>query len=46
MGGVILQIKLKDDYEIGMYFEGKKKGMSESDIELSINILRIIQDLK
>ena len=38
-------IKLKDDYEIGMYFEGKKRNMKESDIELSILILREIQKL-
>ena len=38
-------IKLKDATEIGMYYEGKKRNMSEQNIETSIQILRIIQEL-
>ncbi len=38
-------IKLRDDIEIGMYYDGKKRGMSEQDIELCVNVLRAIQEL-
>lgn len=38
-------IKLKDGTEIGMYYEGKKRNMKESDIEICIGVLRIIKEL-
>lgn len=40
-----MNIKLKDASEIGMYFEGKRRNMPEPEIELSIKIIRIIQEL-
>jgi hypothetical protein len=40
-----MKIKLKDASEIGMYYEGKRRKMPDSEIELSIRIIRIIQEL-
>ena len=40
-----MKIKLKDEYEIYMYFEGKKRNMPESHIECAIEVLRLIKEL-
>lgn len=41
-----MKIKLQDEYEIGMYYEGQKKNMKPDDIELYIQILRMIKEME
>lgn len=41
-----MSIKLKNDIEIEMWFDGKAKNLSEKDIETSILLLRAICDIE
>ena len=38
-------IKLRDATEIGMYYDGKKRNMKDTDIQTCIEVLRIIKEL-
>ena len=40
-----MNIKLKDEYEIYMYYRGKKENMSDDDIESSVELLRVIRKI-
>ena len=40
-----MNIKLQDEWELGMWYEGKKNHMKEENIITSIQILRIIRKL-
>ena len=40
-----MSMKLKDKYEIGMWYDGKKKNMSEDEVILAIKLLRAICEL-
>lgn len=43
---LFMNIKLRSNTEIEMYYEGKKKNMSENDIEISIILLRAICNIE
>ena len=40
-----MNIKLKDEYEIYMYYRGKQENMSDDDIESSVELLRVIRKI-
>lgn len=40
-----MALKLNDPYEIALYYQSKKKNMSDKEIETCINVLRAIRSL-